>query len=130
MTETELTEIVACGETSKVQFKELLDNKDSIAAEMVAMANADGGQILFGIKDKTGEEIISPGCLPNSLTIENIKLGNAVVRNNLVVSFASKLMMYKGLGSGIIRALRVQPDIIFENDRSGELFKVIIERKK
>jgi len=113
-----------------VQFKELLDNKDSIAAEMVAMANADGGQILFGIKDKTGEEIISPGCLPNSLTIENIKLGNAVVRNNLVVSFASKLMMYKGLGSGIIRALRVQPDIIFENDRSGELFKVIIERKK
>lgn len=74
-------------------------------------------------------EIISPGCLPNSLTIENIKLGNAVVRNNLVVSFASKLMMYKGLGSGIIRALRVQPDIIFENDRSGELFKVIIERK-
>lgn len=53
----------------------------------------------------------------------------AVVRNNLVVSFASKLMMYKGLGSGIIRALRMQPDIIFENDRSGELFKVIIERK-
>lgn len=129
MTETELTEIVACGETSKVQFKELLDNKDSIAAEMVAMANADGGQILFGIKDKTGIEIISPGCLPNSLTIENIKSGNAVVRNNLVVSFASKLMMYKGLGSGIIRALRVQPDIIFENDRNGELFKVIIERK-
>lgn len=129
MTETELTEIVACGETSKVQFKELLDNNDSIAAEMVAMANADGGQILFGIKDKIGIEIISPGCLPNSLTIENIKLGNAVVRNNLVVSFASKLKMYKGFGSGIIRALRVQPDIIFENDRSGELFKVIIERK-
>ena len=41
MTETELTEIVACGETIKVQFKELLDNKDSIAAEMVAMANAE-----------------------------------------------------------------------------------------
>ncbi|MCR5453991.1 MAG: putative DNA binding domain-containing protein, partial [Bacteroidales bacterium] len=55
MTPTELTEIIACGETSKVQFKELLDNKDSIAAEMVAMANADGGQILFGIKDKTGD---------------------------------------------------------------------------
>jgi predicted HTH transcriptional regulator len=55
MTETELTEIIACGETSKVQFKELLDNKDSIAGEMVAMSNADGGQIFFGVKDKTGE---------------------------------------------------------------------------
>lgn len=73
-------------------------------------------------------EIISPGCLPNSLTIENIKLGNAVVRNNLMVSYASKLMFYKGLGSGIVRALKLQPNIEFENDRSGELFKVTIGR--
>ena len=73
-------------------------------------------------------EIISPGILPNSLTIENIKMGNAVVRNNLVVSYASKLMLYKGLGSGIVRALKMQPDIIFENDKDGQLFKVIIER--
>ncbi|MHC6202943.1 RNA-binding domain-containing protein [Breznakiellaceae bacterium SP9] len=29
-------------------------------------------------------EIISPGKLPNSLTVENIKLGQAVVRNNLL----------------------------------------------
>ena len=75
-------------------------------------------------------EIISPGCLPNSLTIENIKMGNAVVRNNLVVSYSSKLMLYKGLGSGIVRALKMQPDIIFENDRDGQLFKVVIMRKK
>ena len=73
-------------------------------------------------------EIISPGCLPNSLTIENIKLGNAVVRNNLMVSYASKLMFYKGLGSGIVRALKLQPNIEFENDKSGELFKVTIGR--
>jgi predicted HTH transcriptional regulator len=74
-------------------------------------------------------EIISPGCLPNSLTIENIKMGNAVVRNNLIVSYSSKLMLYKGLGSGIVRALKMQPDIIFENDRDGQLFKVVIMRK-
>ena len=55
MTEKELLEIAACGETSKVQFKELLDNQASVAAEMVAMSNSKGGQILFGIKDKTGE---------------------------------------------------------------------------
>lgn len=73
-------------------------------------------------------EIISPGCLPNSLTVENIKLGNAVVRNNLIVSYASKLMHYRGFGSGIVRALKAQPDIELENDRSGEQFKVTIAR--
>lgn len=73
-------------------------------------------------------EIISPGCLPNSLTIENIKMGNAVVRNNLVVSYASKLMTYRGLGSGIARAIKKQPNIQFENDKDGEQFRVVIPR--
>lgn len=73
-------------------------------------------------------EIISPGVLPNSLTIENIKMGNAVVRNPLVVSYASKLMRYRGVGSGISRALREQPNIEFINDIEGEQFKVIIPR--
>ncbi|MDR2732162.1 MAG: putative DNA binding domain-containing protein, partial [Fibromonadaceae bacterium] len=50
-------------------------------------------------------EIVSPGNLPNSLTVDNIKLGNAVVRNNLVASYSSKLIKYKGFGSGIVRAL-------------------------
>lgn len=75
-------------------------------------------------------EIISPGCLPNSLTIENILMGNAVVRNNLVVSYASKLMKYRGLGSGVARAARNQPDLELYNDREGEQFKVVIPRKK
>lgn len=73
-------------------------------------------------------EIVSPGCLPNSLTIENIKLGNAVIRNNLIVSYASKLMRYRGIGSGIARALKRQPDIVFQDDREGEQFRVTIPR--
>ncbi len=73
-------------------------------------------------------EIISPGSLPNSLTIKNIKMGNAVVRNNLIVSYASKLMYYRGIGSGIVRAIKNQPNIVFEDDKVGEQFKVIIER--
>ena len=73
-------------------------------------------------------EIISPGCLPNSLTIENIKLGNAVIRNNLIVSYASKLMRYRGIGSGIARALKRQPDIVFQDDKEGEQFRVTIPR--
>lgn len=75
-------------------------------------------------------EIISPGCLPNSLTIENILMGNAVVRNNLIVSYASKLMKYRGLGSGVARAAKNQPDLELYNDKNGEQFKVVIPRKK
>lgn len=55
MNAIELLDIVSSGETSKVQFKETLDNDDKIAAELIAMSNSKGGIILFGIKDKTGE---------------------------------------------------------------------------
>ncbi|MDR3218951.1 MAG: putative DNA binding domain-containing protein [Dysgonamonadaceae bacterium] len=54
MTATELNEIISLGETSKVQFKRELDNPDKIAAEIIAMANAKGGMIIFGVEDKTG----------------------------------------------------------------------------
>jgi len=73
-------------------------------------------------------ELISPGSLPNNLTIENIKMGSAVVRNNLLASYCSKLMTYRGFGSGIARAIENQPDIEFVNEVDGELFKVIIPR--
>lgn len=73
-------------------------------------------------------EIVSPGSLPNSLTIENVKMGNAVVRNNLLVSYCSKLMNYRGFGSGITRALEAQPNIELINDSEGEQFRVIIPR--
>jgi len=73
-------------------------------------------------------EIISPGKLPNNLTVDNIRFGNAVIRNNLLASFCSQLMVYRGLGSGIVRALREQPDIEFINDEDGEQFIVKIPR--
>jgi predicted HTH transcriptional regulator len=75
-------------------------------------------------------EITSPGCLPNSLTIENIKLGNAVIRNNLLASYASKLIKYRGFGSCIVRALNEQPNIEFINDVQGEQFIVKIPREQ
>ena len=73
-------------------------------------------------------EIISPGHLPNNLTVENIKLGNSNIRNPTLASFATKLLPYRGLGSGIIRALQAYPHIEFDNDKDGNLFKVTIKR--
>jgi len=73
-------------------------------------------------------EIINPGCLPNGLTVENIKLGNSAIRNPIIASFAAKILPYRGLGSGIIRALSEQPNIEFINDVDGEQFTVVIPR--
>jgi predicted HTH transcriptional regulator len=73
-------------------------------------------------------EIISPGKLPNSLTVEDIKYGNPVIRNNQLVAFSSHTMPFSGLGSGIKRAIAEQPDIELINDLEGEQFIVKIPR--
>ena len=73
-------------------------------------------------------EIISPGDFPNNLTVENIKRGNSNIRNPILASYATKILPYRGLGSGIIRALKAYPDIDFENDHGGNFFKVTIWR--
>ncbi|MBN2532159.1 MAG: putative DNA binding domain-containing protein [Spirochaetales bacterium] len=73
-------------------------------------------------------EIISPGKLPNNLTVENIILGNTVIRNNIITSFASKLLPYRGLGTGIRRALKKEKDLQLHNDTDGDQFIVTIPR--
>ncbi|MBW1612605.1 MAG: putative DNA binding domain-containing protein [Deltaproteobacteria bacterium] len=73
-------------------------------------------------------EIISPGRLPNNLTIENIKSGNSNIRNDIITSFATKVLPYRGIGTGIRRAIKNYPDIDFVNDMEGEQFVAIIKR--
>lgn len=81
---------------------------------------------VFIFSDKV--EIISPGHLPNNLTIENIKSGNSNIRNPVLASFATKILPYRGLGNGVRRALKAYPDINFKNDKEGNLFTVTINR--
>ncbi|MDR3246599.1 MAG: putative DNA binding domain-containing protein [Prevotellaceae bacterium] len=73
-------------------------------------------------------EIISPGKLPNSLTVEDVKFGNIVIRNNQIAMFATHALPYSGLGSGLKRALKEQPNIELINDVEGEQFIVKIPR--
>jgi predicted HTH transcriptional regulator len=73
-------------------------------------------------------EIISPGKLPNSLTVEDIKYSNLVVRNNKIFDYSSQTLPFSGIGTGIRRALSEQPDIEFKNDTDGEQFIVKIPR--
>jgi len=74
-------------------------------------------------------EIISPGHLPNNLTVEKILAGNSNIRNPILVSYIAKgLLPYKGIGSGIRRALDDWHKIEFIDDREGCLFSVIVQR--
>ncbi len=82
---------------------------------------------VFIFKDRI--EIINPGNLPNNLTIENIKNGNSNVKNPVLASFAYHVLPYRGIGSGILRALKEYPDIEFINDLINNSFKCVIRRK-
>ena len=73
-------------------------------------------------------ELISPGKLPNSLTVEDIKYGNPVIRNIQLVAFSSHTLPYSGLGSGVKRALDEEPGLSLVNDVEGEQFIVVFPR--
>ena len=76
-------------------------------------------------------EIISPGNLPNNLTVEKIRSGISNIRNPILVSYVAKgLLPYKGLGSGIKRALEDWPNISFNDDREGCMFIATVYRKE
>jgi ATP-dependent DNA helicase RecG len=74
-------------------------------------------------------DIISPGSLPNNLTVEKIRTGISNIRNPILVSYTAKgLLPYHGLGSGIKRALSAWPDIELIDDRVGALFTATVHR--
>ncbi len=52
-------------------------------------------------------EVKSPGKLPNTVTVENIRLGFPLHRNPLIVSFLAKEHRMTEIGSGIPRMIRL-----------------------
>lgn len=75
-------------------------------------------------------EIISPGHLPDNLTVGKILAGISNIRNPILVSYVAKgLLPYHGLGSGIQRALDAWSRIVFTDDRDGCLFTATVHRK-
>ncbi|HEX3742375.1 MAG TPA: ATP-binding protein [Bryobacteraceae bacterium] len=73
-------------------------------------------------------EIISPGHLPNNLTVANIRSGTSNMRNPILSSSATHLLPYRGLGTGILRAVRAYPHVVFEDDPDRNEFRVILRR--
>jgi ATP-dependent DNA helicase RecG len=73
-------------------------------------------------------EIVNPGCLYGGLKVDDIKLGISRQRNPLMADFAAKTMIYRGLGSGIVRVMREDSHIDFDNEESANQFKVTVWR--
>ena len=73
--------------------------------------------------------MISPGALPNNVTVENIRNGVSNIRNPLIASFATKELPYRGIGTGIRRALAAVPDLGLESDHERNLFTARIPRR-
>ena len=73
-------------------------------------------------------EIVNPGKLYGGLKVEDIRLGASKQRNPLMADFAARTMLYRGLGSGIVRALREDVVIDFLNEEEANQFRVIIWR--
>jgi len=73
-------------------------------------------------------EIRSPGKLPNSLTVDQIRRGVRRSRNVLLASFAPDLLNFRGVGSGIVRALKIWPSISWVNDTECEEVVATINR--
>jgi len=75
-------------------------------------------------------ELISPGALPNNLTVQNIRNGVSIIRNPLIASFATKgnELPYRGIGTGIRRALAAVPSLELVSSTELNLFTAIIPR--
>lgn len=75
-------------------------------------------------------EIISPGHLPNNMTVEKMLTGNSNIRNPILASYVAQgFLPYHGLGSGVGRALDGWPLIDFSNDHDKCLFTATVHRK-
>ena len=79
-------------------------------------------------------EIISPGKLPNTATVESIRAGIQIVRNPVLISFVPKIgIPYRGLGSGVPRMIEEcrkanLPEPQFIEDKAAETFTVVFDR--
>ncbi len=73
-------------------------------------------------------EIINPGKLINSLTVDKIKSGISIHRNPILNSICKNVLPYSGYGSGIKRILSIDPSVQFTNDTDKEEFRGVIYR--
>jgi len=83
-----LLELIAQGENSSIEFKQVEVRPESLAKELVAFSNTLGGVVLIGVDDNG--QIIGTQARPN---IEEWVAN--VVRNNIIPAICPKIESYK-----------------------------------
>ena len=104
-------------EISQIALEEILQNA---LVHREYIANAPVRILIFDNR----VEIISPGTLPSGMTIDDLRFGNTLQRNPLMAQFCSRTMQYRGIGTGILRAIREGAQMEFHNSVSGNQFAV------
>lgn len=108
-------------EVSRIVLEELIQNalvhREMLGTDVVKLLIFDNRIV-----------IESPGCLPGDLTVEKIQLGCAAIRNPLISQLCAKTMPYRGLGSGITRALMSGERIDLYNDVERDKFVATVWR--
>lgn len=89
-----------------------------------------GADIKFAIFDDR-IEITSPGLLPKTLDIEDIKIGRSEIKNKVIARFFKEIKFIEEWGTGIKRIIKSCTDAGFEEPifiETGMFFKVIIKK--
>jgi len=74
-------------------------------------------------------EIESPGALPDNLSIDSIKTGNAFQRNPTLANYLIDIITpFRGIGLGLSSVVADYPGIEFIDDTDSDQFKVIVRR--
>lgn len=87
---------------------------------------------IFVLDDRV--EMISPGSLPNTLTVESIKTGVHIARNPILLSHIKDLpgIPYRGIGTGIIRIMKSCQlegiSVDFDDDPLTNQFRIVFHR--
>lgn len=98
------------------------------AAELLqALVNGEDSKYQFK-REITRIEIISLGHLPDNISTEEIKQGKTKRRNPVLSEHAAHLLPFRGLGSGIHRALEAWPHIELQDHKNGNEFRAVITR--
>ena len=90
-----------------------------------------GADIKFAIFDDR-IEITSPGLLPKTLDIEDIKIGRSEIKNKVIARFFKEIKFIEEWGTGIKRIIKSCIDAGLEEPifmETGMFFKVIIKKK-
>ncbi|MCZ7372795.1 MAG: putative DNA binding domain-containing protein [Candidatus Methanoperedens sp.] len=141
----ELLELIEKGEDSQTQFKERFDSIDSLAVEICAFSNSNGGNILVGVSDDgdiiglSKEEIqklnqwVSNACSQKidpqvSVTTQNTKYMDKIVVHINVPAKREKIQRLLQ-SSGHLYADEIPVDNTNIRDFDLELFRLFYEHR-